>query len=56
MWMSKSWIYITADWKSNRENPTLLDKINEGHLTDIVFNRKRIEDAIDGLNKNPSAG
>ncbi len=35
--------------KSNRENPHLFDKLNEGELTDIVIDRKSIEDAIDEL-------
>ena len=42
--------------KSNRENPTLFDEINEGDLSDIEFDRKNVEDAIDELDKNSSAG
>ena len=42
--------------KSNRENPQLFDDSNEGDLVDIEIDRKSIEDAIDELDENSSAG
>ena len=42
--------------RSNRENIQLFDDSNEDDLTDIEFDRKSIEDAIDELNENSSAG
>ena len=42
--------------RSNSENIQLFDDSNEGDLTDIEFDRKSIEDAIDELNENSSAG
>ena len=42
--------------RSIRENPTLYDEINEEDLSDIEFNRKNVEDAIDELDENSSAG
>ena len=35
--------------RSNRENPTLFNEINEGDLSDIEFDRKNVEDAINEL-------
>merc|ERR1712239_43374 len=42
--------------RSDRENPTLFDDINEGDLSDIEFDRKNVEEAIDDLDENSSAG
>ena len=42
--------------RSNRENPQLFEDSNEGDLVDIQIDRKCIEDAIDELDENSSAG
>ena len=42
--------------KSNTENSIQFEENNEDDLTDIVFDKKNIEDAIDELNENSSAG
>ena len=42
--------------RSNRGNPRLFEDIIEGDLSDIEFDRKDIEDAIDDLDENSSAG
>ena len=42
--------------RSNRENPVQFDEINEGDLSDIEIDRKSVEDAIDDLDENSTAG
>merc|ERR1712082_326651 len=42
--------------KTNRENPVQFDEVNEGDLHDIEVTRKKVEDAIDDLDENSSAG
>ena len=42
--------------KTNRENPVQFDEVNEGDLHDIEVTRKKVEDAIDDLDENSTAG
>ena len=42
--------------RTNRENPVQFDEVNEGDLYDIEVTRKKVEDAIDELDENSSAG
>ena len=42
--------------RTNRENPVRFDEVNEGDLHDIEVTRKKVEDAIDELDENSTAG
>ena len=42
--------------RTNRENPVRFDEVNEGDLHDIEVTRKKVEDAIDDLDENSTAG
>ena len=42
--------------RSSRKNPVQFDEVNEGDLYDIEVTRKKVEDAIDDLDENSTAG
>ena len=42
--------------RTNRGNPAQFDEVNEGDLYDIEVTRKKVEDAIDELDENSTAG
>ena len=42
--------------RTNRGNPVQFDEVNEGDLYDIEVTRKKVEDAIDELDENSTAG
>ena len=42
--------------RTNRGNPVQFDEVNEGDLYDIEVTRKRVEDTIDELDENSTAG
>jgi len=42
--------------KTNRENHVQFDEVDEGDLYDIEVTRKKVEDAIDELDENSTAG
>ena len=42
--------------RTNRGNSVQFDEVNEGDLYDIEVTRKKVEDAIDELDENSTAG
>ena len=42
--------------RTSRENPVPFDEVSEGDLYDIEVTRKKVEDAIDELDENSTAG
>ena len=42
--------------RTSKENPVQFDEVNEGDLYDIEVTRKKVEDAIDELDENSTAG
>ena len=41
---------------NNKDNPLLFDEVSEGDLSNIEVDKKNVDDAIDQLDKNSSAG